>query len=176
MTLRDRALSLVPGDGIVVRRPRTLVWAAHSDRAAAVLQDIVDAAEQTAAAEGPPGRRLLRRLAGVVSAAEPDDVPAFAAVADTDDGLAVMVVGEVDVHVVGPTGDTEVLRGRDAATWVDRIVDAKTRSVTVVPTGTAPPPPDPWSDLREGTARAGGVVLALQGAAAAAAPAPAAPA
>lgn len=175
MTISDRTLSLVPGDGVVARRPRTLVWAAQSERTAAVLQEIVAAAEQAGTADGAPGRRLLRRLAGVVSAADPDDVPAFAALGDTDDGLAVMVVGEVDVHVVGPTGDTEVLRGRDAATWVDRIVDAKTRSLAIVPTGTAPPTPDPWSDLREGTARCGGAVLALRqnGTAPAAAPAPA---
>ena len=166
MTLSARTLSLLPGDGVVVRGARTLVWAAHTDRTSAVLGQIVDAAEQAGAAEGAPGRRLLRRLAGVVSAADPDDVPAFAAVADTDDGLAVMVVGDVDVHVLGPGGESEVLRGRDAATWVDRIVDAKTRSLAIVPTGTAPPAPDPWSDLREGTARAGGAVLALPGGAA----------
>lgn len=167
MTLGACSVSLLAGDDVVVRTAGALVWAVHDQRTLPVLEQVVTAADEAGADGGPPGRRLLRRLAGLVSAADPDDVPAFAAVADTDDGLAIMVVGDVDVHVDGPDGTVEVLRGRDAATWVDRIVDAKTRSVAVVPAGATPPPPDPWSDLRAGTARAGGVVIALRSRAAA---------
>jgi len=160
--LQDRSVSLLAGDGVALRTGGTLVWARPSPGTDAVLDEIVGAAEQAAATPGPPGRRLLRRLAGIVSAAEPDEVPAFAAIGDAENGLAVMVVGDVDVHVTGPEGDTEVLRGRDAATWVDRIVGADVSGLAVVPGGVTPGPPDPWSDLREGSARAGGMLLSLR--------------
>ena len=157
--LHDQSVSLLEGDGVALRTGGALVWARLSPATESVLDDILGAAEQAAAAPGPPGRRLLRRLAGIVSMAEPADVPAFAAIGEAEDGLAVLVVGDVDVHLTGRGGDTEVLRGRDATTWVDRIVGADVSGLSVGPGDFSPGPPDPWSDLREGSARAGGLVL-----------------
>jgi hypothetical protein len=106
-----------------------------------------------------PGRVLPRKLAGLV--AQSDDVPTLAVVSGTEDGLAVLLVGDVRMVLTTDTG-TSAQSGRDASTWVDRMVRGPWSSLLLSLDGASPV--DPLSDLGEGVVSAAGVDLSPTGA------------
>ncbi|MGH9156244.1 MAG: FHA domain-containing protein [Acidimicrobiales bacterium] len=146
-----------PGDGVVANfGSAVVVLLPRPGRHESAVEEIL--AIVAAAGGQGQGRRLARRLAGFLASAEPEDVPAFGVLAETGDGAAVIVHGAVDLEVTSPKG-TSMLSGREAATWVDRIVAAPFDSLALVPSGSPRPAADPRSDLRSGTVRGGGVLL-----------------
>jgi len=169
VNLPELRVRVVPGSGVVVNHGAALMLAFATGDAQEKLLDEILALVEEVISEDPdtPGRRLARKIVGVVSAAEPDDVPSFGLLAVGERGLAVLLQGDVDVEL-GRGG--ERLSGRDVSTWLDRIVDADVDELSMFGSdraGTA----DPRSDLRAGTVAADGVVLAPRGLAVAVGPA-----
>lgn len=162
MTLRDSTVSPLPGGDVLVRAEAIVVYAIDDAATDAVLNEVLEAVATAGASHAAPGRRLLRRLAGLVSQADPEEVPSFAAAADTEDGIAVMVVGDVDVRVADAGGE-QVLSGRSAATWIDRILDGTVLTLTMLRAAHAAAAPDRWADLQAGCVPAGGVVVTTPG-------------
>lgn len=152
-------VQVAPGNGVVSRTGGSLLVARpDSPSQEAFLDELLAAVEQNAAAHGAdPGRRLARRTAGLVAAAEPDDVPCFGLLSATTDGVAALLVGDVELTITGPTGIVETVSGRDATTWVDRLVREPfdMLGLTVTPGAT----PDPRSRLGDGVVRGGGLSL-----------------
>ncbi len=161
------------GDGVVARYGGTLVVAPSDSPVVDGADDLARAADRDS--PGAPGKSLSRKIAGLVSQA--DDTPDLAIVAALEDGLAVLLVGNVTMTLTDDTGTT-VQSGTDATTWVDRIVRAPWTSLVITLPGAGAV--EARSDLQGGVLTAAGVELVPAGVTAVAAPAvpvaPAAPA
>lgn len=172
---RDWRVQLARGSATVARHGGVVVLAEPGGDAQQDFVDRVLEACRAAAVEhaDAPGRRLVRKVASLVSQADVDDVPGFGLLASLGNDVAALLVGDVDLEISGADGK-EVLSGRDVSTWVDRIVRAPfdTLDLHVGSAGEV----DARSDLGEGTVTAGGVLVRADGsspAPASSAPAPA---
>lgn len=167
-----RALTPVSGSGLLARYgDLVLLYAApdgDDERTAEVLDAIASAA-------GGDGRRLGRRLASLLLTAgnQDQDFPPLAAFGPVGDGVAVIVHGAAQVSVVTDDGEI-ILDGRDALTWVDRMIPAPARVIRGALDTLGGTSNDPWSRLDAGVVRAGGFVFG-EPSAVAAAPATAGP-
>ncbi|CAN5504640.1 hypothetical protein BH23ACT9_BH23ACT9_18190 [soil metagenome] len=163
MTAQHMTVAVRPGAGIVARTGNALlvVLPGGSD----VIQDeLLDAF--TAACEGKdaPGRGLARKLVGLLSQADPDDVPSFGACAPNDRGWAVILHQGVALRV--DHGDVATsLSGFDASTWVDRIVEDGFTSLTLMAEGEEVGPVDTRFRLDGGVIPGAGATLLPDGAA-----------
>ncbi len=124
--------------GVVVRLPGALI-VAHVGRpeTAEITGRLLELCAEVAAEVGTSaanmGRRLVRRVAGVLADADPDRVPDFSLLTTVNDRVAALVHGAMDVVASGPSGVT--LSGVDSATWVDRLLPTEISRVDVGPTG-----------------------------------------
>ncbi|WP_163511417.1 FHA domain-containing protein [Fodinicola acaciae] len=109
-----------PGNGVLARLGDVvLLFGAQPDDAVQQLLELLE----TVDAEGGDGRRLGRRLAGLLSSL--DDAPPLVAFGPTGDQVAVLVHG--DAMLVANTAGGEVrLDGSQAMTWVDRVISDAT--------------------------------------------------
>jgi hypothetical protein len=166
MILDEMVVRSHPGEGLVARFPGVaLVMVPNSPSHDAVVNHLLALAE-AASANGPtPGRRLARQVAGVLSSAEPEDVPPFGLLAEADTGVVLILHGSMDTEVSWPQGK-EHLSGGLVATWVDRILPPPIIELIMAPTGPAPAPPDPRSRLVSGVVAGSGLTLVPSGAAA----------
>jgi hypothetical protein len=153
------------GDGVVARYGGSFVLAPSDS---AVVDDILDLARAADPVE--PGRLLPRKVAAIV--AQQEDVTTLAVISALSDGLAVLLVGDVTMTLVDGTGTT-TLSGRDATTWVDKIVRGPWSALTITLPGAGGI--DRRSDLQAGVVAATGIELTSTGAPAAEAPEPVAP-
>lgn len=105
-----------PGNGVLARLgDLVLLFGAQPEDATPRLLEMLDAVD----AEGGDGRRLGRRLAGVLSAM--DDPPPLVAFGPVGEQVAVLVQG--DAMLVANTAGGEVrLDGSQSMTWVDRVI------------------------------------------------------
>ena len=117
-----------PGDGIIARSAGgALVLPRPGDEQQQMIDQLLDLI-RTAKPGG--GRGLARRLAGILATSDSDESVDLALLAPLGGGdVAVLVVGDVDVVADGPEGPVTV-SGRNALTWVDKVLRAPT-SVTV---------------------------------------------
>jgi hypothetical protein len=111
--------------GVVVRLPGVLIVArAGRPRTADTARRLLDLCAEVAAEPGDSastGRRLVRRVAGLLAAADPDDVPDFTLLTTVGERIAALVNGEMDVAAATGSGSL-TLSGSDSATWVDRLL------------------------------------------------------
>lgn len=158
-------VQLAAGDGLVVRSGGSLLLALpKGDLQEAFVDALRAAVDAVVRAESDaPGRKLARTVAGLVAAADDDEVPPLVVAAALDDGLALLLVGDVDVEITGVDGSVEALSGRDASTWVDKVVRGEFAGVTARVHGAAEL--DARSDFGSGAVRAGGFRLVPTGAA-----------
>ncbi|MCK9923498.1 FHA domain-containing protein [Frankia sp. AgPm24] len=124
--------------GVVVRLPGALVVARVDQPETAeittrLLGLCAEVAAEVGTSEATMGRRLVRRVAGVLADADPERVPDFSLLTTVNDRVAALVHGAMDVVVSGPSGLT--LSGVDSATWVDRLLPADCQRIDVAPTG-----------------------------------------
>lgn len=172
MKLEEMLIRVHPGSGLVARYPGVALTVLTSGDPSPVIDQLLDLAAESAAASETPGRRLARRLAGLVSQVDPDELPGLCAVSQTETGVAVFVAGPLDVAVTGP-GGAERFSGSQAATWVDRVIDQPFDLIAVTPSGEqALPDGDSRFNLREGVVPGAGFTLRPAGAKAATPPAP----
>ncbi|SNQ46473.1 FHA domain-containing protein [Frankia canadensis] len=124
--------------GVVVRLPGALIVArAGRPETAEITGRLLGLCAEVAAEAGATastmGRRLVRRVAGVLADADPDQVPDFSLLTTVNDRIAALVHGAMDVVASGTTGLT--LSGVDSATWVDRLLPTEISRLDVGPTG-----------------------------------------
>ena len=102
------------GNGIVARYGAG-VMAILPGGSDGVQQDLLDAMREACEGQDLPGRQMARRLVGILSQAEPDDVPPFGACAPNERGWAVILHQGVALEVDQDGGRTR-LSGFDAST------------------------------------------------------------
>ena len=149
MSFQAKVLS---GPGMLARYGGSLLLVPSGSALAAPALDLLRQVEREHA--GEPGRFLPRRLAGLV--AQSEDTPTLAVVSKLDDGLAVLLVGDVRM-VLTSDSRTTVQSGRDVSTWVDRVVHDGWSSLLLTLDGAGVP--DPLSDLEQGVVTAAGAEL-----------------
>lgn len=124
-------------DGVVVRLPGVLVVARTgrpetTETTKRLLALCAEVAGEAGAAT-TTGRRLMRRVAGLLSDSEPEQVPDFCLLATVNERVAALVHGAMDLLASGPT--PLMLSGAESATWVDRLLPAEIGRVDLGPTG-----------------------------------------
>jgi len=148
----------LPGNGLLARYGDLVLLCEADD---ARLPALLDAVAEVAAAGGD-GRRLGRRLAGLLSAAgldDADEYPALCAFGPSGGGLAVLVHGAAVVEAVAARQQIR-LDGATAVTWVDRVLVGPVESVRAGLAGAdISATPDRWARLDGGVVRAGGLVF-----------------
>ena len=154
-------LEVHPGTGVVHRGPDVLLVVPL------VTAALVDVTSELVAlcgdAHDPTGRRRIRRVARLLTEAEPDGLPEFALVIDAGDHLAVLVHGDVTVSV---TGDREQsFNAAESLAWVERVVPRSYEAVSITRASgqadraaVAAPTGLPW-DLLSGTVPGSGATL-----------------
>ena len=109
-----------------------------------------------------PGRTLARRMAGLLSSADPDTGLALCVLSQTEDGLSVILAGNIDLAASSSRGEVK-LSGRDAATWVDRILEGTLGSCSVSAGGAEPPKRTAMYELQGGVVPGVGITLVAGG-------------
>ncbi len=169
MKLGDLRLVPVPGAGLVARWPGFALAVAGGDETArAELVELVRAAS----AESAGATTFAHRLAGYITSADPEALPSFAALADGDVGIAVLLRGDARLEAVNG-GEATVLTGADRPTWVDDYLREEYTSITVVVGAGGPGPAADLVDLEAGVVPGRGAAFLLRGAPAAEEPPPA---
>lgn len=151
--LDDLRLRVVPGDGVVLRAPGiTAVAFPAGEQHQSLVVAFLDVARSVA---GHPdaGRKAARAVAGLLAAA--DDAPALGLVGTDGAGLAVLLHGDVEFAFRSVDDGDLTLSGRDAAAWLDRLLDTVPEQWSLARDGAGAA--DEWSDLQAGVARGDGV-------------------
>ncbi|MET1041601.1 MAG: FHA domain-containing protein [Acidimicrobiales bacterium] len=152
-TLDDLRLRVVPGDGVVLRAPGvTAVAFPSSDQHQDLVTAFIDAA-RAAAGQPDAGRKAARAVAGLLAAA--DDAPPLGLVGTDGAGLAVLLHADVEFAFRDAAGVDQTLSGRDAAAWLDRLLDTVPEQWSLARDGAGAA--DEWSDFQAGVARGNGV-------------------
>ncbi|HMK13074.1 MAG TPA: FHA domain-containing protein [Acidimicrobiales bacterium] len=179
MKLDEQRAMLASGDGVVARMPGIVLVAVPATGNEARIGELIALCREVGeAAPEAPGRTLARRLAGVLSAADPDSGLSMCVLSQTEDGLSVMLAGDIDLVASSSRGEVK-LSGRDAATWVDRILEETLGSCSVSAGGADPPKRTAMYELQGGVVPGVGITLvggghvAAMPSVAASAPAPA---
>ncbi len=160
MNIADLQLRVHPGEGLVAHLGGAVVVLPETSSTPAFDDELLALVAEAGDAYGPlPGRKLIRKLAGLVTSAEPDEVGSFAVAAASEEGLALMLCGSMDLLLAEPGHDDVVLSGRDVATWVDRVVRDPFDRLVLSPSGVNAPEGDPRVDLREGVVLGSGITL-----------------
>jgi hypothetical protein len=160
VNVADLQLRVHPGAGLVAHLGGAVVVLPETSRQPAFDDELLALVAQAGDAYGPlPGRKLIRKLAGLVTSAEPDEVSSFAVVAASEEGLALMLCGSMDLLLVEAGHPDLVLSGRDVATWVDRVVRDPFDRLVLSPSGATEPTGDPRIDLRDGVVLGSGLTL-----------------
>jgi len=127
MKLTEMRAEVHPGAGLVARIGACVLFAPGA--AEPGLTDLVDILRDLQEEEAP-GRTLARRLAGLLTNADPDQIPDFCALGDAEEGLVAILHGSVRLTARGPDADI-TLSGRERPTWVDEYVRADVNHIEV---------------------------------------------
>ena len=153
MSMVDKRLAVWPGDGVVQRAGTTVVVVlgnpTATDGRTAGLLDIC---------RGRHGADLVRALAQAALSADAGALPPFAVVSETAQGLMILLRG--DIEAVAQTGErTDRMDGRDAVTWIERILPEPVARLSIGAPGTSGGMVESWADLRAGVVAGGGATL-----------------
>lgn len=177
MNFEDLQVQVHPGPGMVARFSGAAAVLAQVSPSPGFDDELLAVIAAACEQYGPrPGRNLMRKVAGVITNTEPEDVTSFAVAADTPDGLAVLLCGNMDLRVcIG--ADEQTLSGHDVATWVDRVIHDPFERLEIFPTGAGAPEVESRVDLRDGVVPGSGITFVPRATTAPArVPGPAAPA
>jgi FHA domain len=159
MKLDEQRALLATGDGVIARLPGIVLVAVpaagHEPRISELIALCREVGEASPEA---PGRALARRMAGLLSAADPDTGLALCVLSQTEDGLSVILAGNIDLAASSSRGEVK-LSGRDAATWVDRILEGTLGSCSVSAGGAEPPKRTAMYELQGGVVPGVGITL-----------------
>ncbi len=164
MTVHGLRMQVAGGQGLVVAGPVAALFVADDGSDAGsheFVSGLVDAVTAAPGGTGDAGPALIRRVGALVAGVMSRGAPTrpFALVAESADGVAVMIVGAVTVRYTGSDGTQEALSGRDAAMWVDRIFHAAPTGIAVGTDAGGAAPAHPLADLTHGAVGGGGFDL-----------------
>lgn len=159
MDWRSWRVCIAPGDGVVAREGATVVVAQPAGGEQEQFVDELLALCAEVALESPVGTQeaLVRRVGALVTQAHPEGVPSFGLVTTAPEGLAALLVGDVSMAITTEDGMVEELCGRDAVTYLDRLVRGAVRDILLTSASAAVP--DMRSNLSGGVVRGSGVLL-----------------
>lgn len=159
MDWRSWRVCIAPGDGVIAREGAAVVVAQPGREEQEQFLDELLVLCTDAARESPAGtlEMLVRRVGALVTQSAPEDVPSFGLLTTAPDGLAALLVGDVELAITTENGAVETLRGRDATTYVDRVLRGAVQDVLL--THASSSVPDVRSNLSGGVVRGSGVLL-----------------
>ena len=163
MKLDEQRALLATGDGVVARLPGIVLVAVPAAGNEAKIGELIASCREVGEANpSAPGRTLARRMAGILSASDPDSGLAVCVLSQTEDGLSVILAGDMDLAASSARGEVK-LSGRDAATWVDRILEGTLGSCSVSAGGKEPPKRTALYELQGGIVPGTGITLVAGG-------------
>ncbi len=163
MKLDEQRALLATGDGVIARLPGIVLVALPATGNEGRIGELIALCREVGeATPDAPGRALARRMAGLLSAADPDTGLALCVLAQTEDGLSVILAGNIDLAASSSRGEVK-LSGRDAATWVDRILEGTLGSCSVSAGGMEPPKRTALYELQGGVVPGVGITLVSGG-------------
>ncbi len=163
MKLDEQRALLATGDGVIARLPGIVLVAVPATGNEGRIGELIALCREVGeATPDAPGRALARRMAGLLSAADPDTGLAICVLAQTEDGLSVILAGNIDLAASSSRGEVK-LSGRDAATWVDRILEGTLGSCSVSAGGMEPPKRTAMYELQGGVVPGVGITLVSGG-------------
>jgi len=163
MKLDEQRALLATGDGVVARLPGIVLVAVPAAGNEAKIGELIASCREVGEANpSAPGRTLARRMAGILSASDPDTGLAVCVLSQTEDGVSVILAGDMDLAASSARGEVK-LSGRDAATWVDRILEGTLGSCSVSAGGNEPPKRTALYELQGGIVPGTGVTLVAGG-------------
>ena len=163
MKLDEQRALLATGDGVIARMPGIVLVAVPATGNEGRIGEVIALCREIGeASPDAPGRTLARRMAGLLSAADPDTGLALCVLAQTEDGLSVILAGNIDLAASSSRGEVK-LSGRDAATWVDRILEGTLGSCSVSAGGMEPPKRTAMYELQGGVVPGVGITLVAGG-------------
>ena len=145
-------VAVVAGEGVVARFPGA-VLVALPGTPDAVIDGLVRACVALPPGEDS-GRGLSRQVAGLVLGVDP--MPSFCAMAPVSGGMSLLVGGDAVVTVFQGGLETRIA-GRDASSFVDRILTGPIEHLVIGAIGAGPP--SPLLDLREGVVPGAGALV-----------------
>jgi hypothetical protein len=156
MAIHDGRASIAPGAGLVARATSTMmVVRASSPAQEQALDELLLLTTGPHAMVGPA---LVRRVAALVVQLPAADVPDVGLVTASGAGdVLVLLAGDVRLAAAGADENLLAAHGREATTYVDRVLPGDLRSLTVSLDGGAEP--DPRSVLGHGVVRGDGFRL-----------------
>jgi len=164
VNLDEMVLRVRPGNGVIARFGGAVLAIMEPDASQdPMVDEILRVVEECVGRSALPGRSVSRQLAAMISQAEPEQVPSFVALAQVESGLAILMHGSIEATVSGPGGG-ELLSGRQAASWVDRIIETAIDSVVVASPGDVTAVPHSRTNLLGGVVPGGGLSLVVAGA------------
>src|ERR1700730_10741911 len=114
--LHQLNLQVFPGDGLVARMPGVcIVTISRTAQQSSIAQHIVEVSRGTERGEEV---HMIRRIAGSIVVAPPEDVPSFCLVAQHGAELVMMPHGALEAIVRRPSADERY--SGDAVTWIER--------------------------------------------------------
>jgi FHA domain len=163
MKLDEQRALLATGDGVIARLPGIVLVALPATGNEGRIGELIALCREVGeATPEAPGRALARRMAGLLSAADPDTGLALCVLAQTEDGVSVILAGNIDLAASSSRGEVK-LSGRDAATWVDRILEGTLGSCSVSAGGMEPPKRTALYELQGGVVPGVGITLVSGG-------------
>jgi hypothetical protein len=142
---------------LVARFGDAILLVAEPDQYPEGTERLVQAVESAATASVSPGAAIAVGLGSIIVSGETGTVPPFGVVAPAGDAYVLLLHGPIWAQIVGPDG-VERLRGEQAITWVDRLLEPSLDQLKVS-SGDHPVSVDPRSDLRAGLVPGSGFVL-----------------
>lgn len=159
-------VAVQPGSGVIARYGEVAAVLSRNDDSGFTIQLI--AAMQSAEAQSTSAADLAWQLAGLLQKHR-HDAPAFAVSAPVAEGQLLLLHG-----AAAAIADSVTITGRDSLTWVDHVLTAPVRTITLTLGDEPAGEPDARSDLRAGVVPGAGVVITFGGEQAAAEQPPAA--
>lgn len=158
LTLDRFHAGLMAGSGVAVRIPGLALFCPPGSSEEAVRR-LIETVRSAGVAHGEGfGLRVARRLAGVLSGEEGDELPSFGLLADSGDRFVVFLYGPVAAAIEGD--ESLELTGASSATWLDRVIPATATAISLHPDGAALSAAAPGIfHLESGVVPAGAVVL-----------------
>lgn len=153
MNLSSSIVRVAAGEHLVARHGGTVVLVCPRSPE---HESFADQLLALCAASGEGGPALVRRAGALVTSNPAESVPGFGILCQTADGVVALLAGEVGLTFVGG-GAVEKLDGKEASTYVERMLRGEYDELVLAVAGA--PPADPRSRLGDGVVRGGGVLL-----------------
>ena len=158
MELAMVRVGVLPGDSLVAREGPAIVVVRPTDARQEEFVDELLGLCMTAGRDpsSDSGTALFRRIGSLVTKTVADLVPSLGILTVADDAFLLLLAGDMRAWISHEPGHDEELSGRDAATFVDRVVTGAIHQIVITQNDRSASA-DARSSLKAGVVRGGGV-------------------